>query len=192
MLTRVFNFLFGNVPVQFPSEFPLSESVARLRARTKRSVFVSLFERSAAGPVTGSRVRLQRVIPLFGNSFKPIFVGAFTQRHGRVVLEGRFTMFLFSKVFMTIWLSFALVWAILAEFVVLRTVRDDPGRLGDGAMALSLPLVGLVFFAAGIGFVRGCWWLSRNDMAYLTSVIRSALSPGGSHATAEAPRGDPR
>jgi hypothetical protein len=82
MLTRVFNFLFGNVPVQFPSEFPLSESVARLRARTKRSVFVSLFERSAAGPVTGSRVRLQRVIPLFGNSFKPIFV----ERHGRVVL----------------------------------------------------------------------------------------------------------
>jgi hypothetical protein len=188
MFTRVFNFLFGNVPVQFPSDFPLAESVARLRARTKRSAFVSLFERSAAGPVTESRVRLQRMIPFFGNSFKPIFVGAFTQNHRRVVLEGRFTMFLFSKVFMTIWLSFALAWAILAEFVVLRTVSNDPGRLADGAMALSFPLVGLVFFAAGIGFIRGCWWLSRNDMAYLTSVIRSALSPGGSRATAGTPR----
>jgi len=188
MLTRIFNFLFGNVPVRFPSEFPLSESVARLRARTKRSVFVSLFERSAAGPVTESRVRLQRVIPFFGNSFKPIFVGAFTQRHGRVVLEGRFTMFLFSKVFMTIWLSFALVWAILAEFVVLRTVSKDPGRLGEGAMALSFPLVGLVFFAAGIGFIRGCWWLSRNDMAYLASVIRSALSPAPPGNPMERPR----
>jgi hypothetical protein len=181
MLTRVFNFLFGNVPVQFPSDFPLSESAARLRARTKRSVFVSLFERSAAGPVTESRVRLQRVIPFFGNSFKPIFVGAFTQRHGRVVLQGRFTMFLFSKVLMTIWLSFALVWAILAEF--LSVAHDGPK---------SLPLVGFVFFAAGIGFIRGCWWLSRNDMAYLTSVIRSALSPGDFHAAAGAPRGDPR
>ena len=103
-LTRVFNFLFGSVPVQFPSDFPLAESVARLRARTKRSVFLSLFERSAAGPVTESRVLLQRVIPFFGNSFKPVFVGAFTQSHGRVVLEGRFTMLLFTKVFMTIWL----------------------------------------------------------------------------------------
>jgi hypothetical protein len=165
MLTRVFNFLFGNVPVQFPSEFPLSESVARLRARTKRSIFVSLFERSAAGPVTESRVRLQRVIPFFGNSFKPIFVGAFMQSHGRVVLQGRFTMFLFTKVFMTIWLSFALVWAILAE--VVSVALDGPR---------SLPLVGFVFFAAGIGFIRACWWLSRNDMAYLTSVIQRALS----------------
>jgi len=176
-LTRVFNFLFGSVPVQFPSDFPLAESVARLRARTKRSVFVSLFERSAAGPVTESRVRLQRVIPFFGNSFKPVFVGAFTQSHGRVVLEGRFTMFLFTKVFMTIWLSFALVWTILAES--LSVAHDGPR---------SLPLVGLVFLAAGIGFIRGCWWLSRNDMAYLTSVIRSALSPGPPGNAMERPR----
>ena len=177
MLTKVFDSLFGNVPVQFPSDFPLSESVARLRERTKRSVFVSLFERSAAGPVTESRVRLQRVIPFFGNSFKPIFVGAFTQSHGRVVLQGRFTMFLFSKVFMTTWLSFALVWTILAES--LSVARDGPR---------SLPLVGLVFFAVGIGFIRGCWWLSRNDIAYLTSVIRAALSPGPPGNAVERPR----
>jgi hypothetical protein len=177
MLTLVFNFLFGNVPVQFPSEFSLAESVARLRAHIKRSVFVSLFERSAAGPVTESRVRLQRVIPFFGNSFKPVFVGAFTQSHGRVALEGRFTMFLFTKVFMTIWLSFALVWTILAES--LSVAHDGPS---------GLPLVGLVFFAAGIGFIRGCWWLSRNDMAYLSSVIRSALSPGPPGNAMERPR----
>jgi hypothetical protein len=98
-------------------------------------------------------------------------------------------MFLFTKIFATIWLSFALVWGILAAFAVLRTVSDDPGRLGDGAMALS----GLAFLAAGIGFIRGCWWLSRNDMGYLTTVIRSALSPRGPHATAGAPmEGDPR
>jgi hypothetical protein len=97
-------------------------------------------------------------------------------------------MFLFTKVFMTIWLSFALGGTILTEFVMLRTVRNDPGRLGDGAMALSFPLVGLVFFAAGIGFIRGCWWLSRNDMAYLSSVIRSALSPGPPGNAMERPR----
>ena len=55
-------------------------------------------------------------------------------------------------------------------------------------MALSFPLVGLVFFAAGIGFIRGCWWLSRNDMAYLASVIRSALSPAPPGNAMERPR----
>jgi hypothetical protein len=188
MFRRVFNLLYGDIPASFPSQFPMSESVARLRARTERSIFSSLFHESAAGPVGESRVRLQRVIPLFGNSFKPIFVGAFQQSHGRVVLEGRFTMFLFSKIFMTAWLTFALVWTIMAAWVVLRTVRDDPGRLGDGTLALLFPLIGLGFFVVGIGFIRGCWWLSRNDMAYLTSVIQKALSPGPPGNAMERPR----
>ena len=188
MFRRVFNFLYGDVSASFPSDFPMSESIARLRARTERSIFSSLFHESAAGPVGESRVRLQRVIPLFGNSFKPIFVGAFQQSHGRVVLEGRFTIFLFSKIFMTAWLTLALVWTIIAACVVLRTVHNDPGRLGEGTLALLFPLFGLVFFAAGIGFIRGSWWLSRNDMGYLSSVIRSALSPGPPGNAMERPR----
>src|SRR3989442_9859820 len=106
MIKAAFRFLYGDVPVRFPSAFSLAESVMRLRASTKRSVFLSLFHQSAVGPVHESRVRLQRVIPFFGNSFKPIFIGAFHQDHGGVFLEGSFTMFLFSKVFMTVWLTF--------------------------------------------------------------------------------------
>lgn len=166
MIRRVLGFLYGDVPARFPSDFPLSESVARLRERTRRSVFVTLFQEAAAGPVTESRVRLQRVIPLVGNSFKPIFVGTFQQSHGRIVLEGRFTMFLFAKILMTMWLTFALLWTCVAALAVLR----------DGAMTLFFPLYGFGLFATGIAFLRVCWWLSRNDIAFLTSVIQRALS----------------
>ena len=188
MLTRIFNFLFGNVPVRFPSEFPLSESVARLRARTKRSVFVSLFERSAAGPVTESRVRLQRVIPFFGNSFKPIFVGRFEHSHGRVILQGRFTMFLFSKIFMTAWLGFAVVLTIIAAAATLHTVMRSDANPEQDLMTLLFPLVGIGFFLAGVAFVRGCWWLSRSDIPFLTSVIQAALRDRASNSAMERTR----
>jgi hypothetical protein len=120
-------------------------------------------------------VRLQRARPFFGNSFKPIFVGAFRHHHGRVVLEGRFTMFLFSKVFMTVWLTLALAFTVVAVTVSLRTAADAPGQ--RDVTALFLPLIPLGFLVLGIGFVRFCWWLSRNDMSYLAALIQEALSP---------------
>ncbi len=185
MIKRFFNFLYSNIPVRFPSDFPLSESVQRLQERTKRSVFSSLFRQAAVGPVNESRVRLQRLIPWFGNSFKPIFVGKFHHSQGRVVLEGRFTMFLFSKVFTTIWLALALLWTILAAFAALKGAGRTPTGSQQDLVALLLPLGGVLFFLAGIGFVRGCWWLSRNDIAFLESVIRGALHREAPNSTIE-------
>ena len=175
MLQRIFSFLYGNVPVRFPSDFSLAMSIERLRQRTKRSVFSALFRQAAVGPVDESSVRLHRVIPMFGNSFKPIFVGRFNLEEGRVVLEGRFTMFRLSKIFMTIWLVFALIWTVLAAAAALKTVAQDRGTISEDPEALLVPLVGVLFFLAGVAFVRGCWWLSRNDMVFLTSVIQAAL-----------------
>ena len=174
MLQRVFNFLYGDVPVRFPSDFSLVTSIERLRERTKRSVFSALFRQAAVGPVDESRVRLHRVIPMFGNSFKPIFLGRFDLDEGRVVLDGRFTMFRLSKIFMTIWLVFALLWTVLAAAAALKAVAEDGATIYD-PVAWLVPLVGVLFFLAGVAFVRGCWWLSRKDMVFLTSVIQAAL-----------------
>ena len=175
MLHGVFSFLYGDVPVRFPSDFSLRTSIDRLRERTKRTVFSALLRQAAVGPVDESRVRLHRVIPMFGNSFKPIFVGRFDLDEGRVVLEGRFTMFRLSKIFMTIWLVFALLWTVLTAAAALKTVAEDGARIHDDPEALLVPLVGVLFFLAGVAFVRGCWWLSRKDMVFLSSVIQAAL-----------------
>ena len=82
-IKRFFDFLYSDIPASFTSDFPLTVSVERLRERTNRTVFSALLRQAAVGPVTESRVRLQRVIPLFGNSFKPIFVGRFERIEGR-------------------------------------------------------------------------------------------------------------
>ena len=178
MFIRFFRFLFGDVPVEVHSAFSLHDSVQHLREVTKRSVFSSLFSQAAVGRVTATDVRLQRVIPMFVNSFKPIFVGQFRQTNGRVVLSGRFTMFLFSKIFMSVWLSFALIWTFLALLSVLgmSSVQASPSS-GNPLFISLFPLIGAGFFVAGILFVRFCWWLSRSDMKYLTDVITRALHP---------------
>ena len=174
MIKRFFDFLYSDIPANFTSDFPPTVSVERLRECTKRTVFSALLRQAAVGPVTESRVRLQRVIPLFGNSFKPIFVGRFERIDGRVVLRGRFTMFLFSKIFMTLWLAVALFWTIVAAVAALQTVTESH----EDPMKHFFPLIGVLFFLAGIAFVRGCWWLSRGDIAFLTSVIQKALTQG--------------
>jgi hypothetical protein len=59
--------LYDSTPAEFRSAYRVAESVERLSAATKRSVFSALEETTAVGKV--SVVRLQRVIPMMGNSF---------------------------------------------------------------------------------------------------------------------------
>jgi hypothetical protein len=55
--------LYESTAAEFRSAYGLDESVERLRAATKRSVFSSLGETVAVGKVSKEGVRLQRVIP---------------------------------------------------------------------------------------------------------------------------------
>ncbi len=176
MLRRFFAFLYGDVAVSFRSDFPMSESVVRLRGGTGRSIFSSLLREAVVGRVSESRVRLQRVQPFFSNGFKPIFAGAFRRHQGRVVLAGRFTMLLFSKVFITVWLTFALVWTAMAAWAALNAAGDRPPKSGPEAAVLLVPLIGVAFCLGGIAFARCCWWLSRNDINVISAVIQQALS----------------
>jgi hypothetical protein len=118
--------LYESTRVEFRSAYGLAESVARLRAATKRSVFSSLGETAAVGKVSEEGVRLQRVIPMVGNSFKPFFVGHFEVRDGVTVLIGRFSMWTFAKVFMTGWLGMALLFAVVL-IVHFKSPHSVPG-----------------------------------------------------------------
>src|ERR1700730_10329597 len=80
--------LYESTPAEFRSAFGLAEAVERLRAATERSVFSSLGKTAAVGKVPEQGVRLQRVIPMVGISFKPFFIGSFEIRDGLTVLVG--------------------------------------------------------------------------------------------------------
>jgi len=173
---ELFRNLFGNVPVEFRSAFSLEESVSRLRERTSRSLFHSLFRQSAVGRVTADSVRLQRVVPFFGNSFKPIFVGKFLAENGCVILRGRFTTFSFTKIFMVIWFSFfiaILVLEVLGEFGFIRFKVVPPQEASLAAISFLFPYI---FLVGGALFIKFGWWLSRGDMKYLALVIKAALN----------------
>src|ERR1700722_15917254 len=96
MFRWLWRLLYESTPAEFRSTFGLEESVERLRAATKRSVFSSLGETAAGGQVSGQsageRVWLQGFFPMVGNSFKPFFIGRFEIREGVTVLTGRFSL----------------------------------------------------------------------------------------------------
>lgn len=182
MIARFFRNLFGNVPVEFPSAFPLEDSVRRLREQTKRPEFLSLPRQSAVGRVTTNEVRLRRVTPSLVNPFKPIFAGRFFIKDGQVILGGRFTMFLFSKLFVTAWftiLAIASVIALLNEVGLAGFQADVPPERLLAVLFIFMP-VG--FFLVGGLFIKFCWSLSRRDIQYIEAVITAALA--SQHLTA--------
>ena len=164
MIRTLLGFIYSSIPAEFKSTYGLTESVTRLRAATRRSAFGVLGQQAAAGPVSESRVRLQRVIPMVGNSFKPFFFGRFEVRGDGVYLTGRFTMLGLVKAFMTFWFG-----SVLA-FGVALAISEINIHGGHWLPALS----GLVMFGAGVGLVGFGKWLAINDVAWLSNIVRSA------------------
>ena len=79
MFRWLWRLLYESTPAEFRSSFGLGESVERLRAATKRSVFSARGETAPAGKVSETTVRLQRVVPMVG---KAVMVGVI----GRVMV----------------------------------------------------------------------------------------------------------
>jgi hypothetical protein len=154
----------GSAPVEFESSFGMAESVERLKGATRRWGLFSVTEEVASGRVSESRVSLQRVIPMVGNSFKPFFVGRFQLSGGGVVLRGRFTLHWLVKLFMGFWLGFCVFFTTLAIVGAMRSPR-----------AAAAPFAGLAMLGFGLGLIRLGGWFSRNDPAWLSAVIRNAL-----------------
>jgi hypothetical protein len=172
MLRWFWRLLYQSTPAEFRSGFGLEESVERLRAATKRSVFSALSETAAVGKVTEKSVRLQRVIPMFGNSFKPFFLGQFQSGNGQVLLVGRFTMLPMVKVFMTFWLGVVSLTSVGFLFGLKSTTP---------APAVLVPFLML---GGGVAMLAFGKWLARNDVAWLSEVIEGALKSAGTSGAA--------
>lgn len=164
MFRWIKNVWTGSEPVEFVSAFGMNESVERLRAATRRWSFPFATQECAAGTVKENRVSLQRVIPMVGNSFKPFFIGRFEQRQGKVVLRGRFTMTLLVKMFMALWLGMLALFAIAGSVAAVASPK-----------IAMFPLAAIGMMGFGVGLTALGQWFSRNDAAWLTDVMRTAL-----------------
>lgn len=121
----------------------------RLQNATRRTGLSEWTTERAVGNVSEDCVRLQRAIPFVRNSFKPVFLGSFVERDGRTLLEGGFTVFRATRIFMTFWFAFILLWTLLAIIAVLSdaaSLRHRPNRL-------LVPVAGVAFFFGGLLFL---------------------------------------
>lgn len=164
MLQAIKRFWVGSGPVEFESAYGVDESVRRLRDATRRWGLFSPTE-IAAGTVSESRVSLQRVIPMVRNSFKPFFIGKFERRADKVVLVGRFTMNVFAKMFMAVWMGFVSFVTLVGGVAATQSHHAAP-----------IPFVGLGMLLFAVLLIRFGAWLSRNDPEWLSEVIRHALN----------------
>ncbi|MGB6310198.1 MAG: hypothetical protein WBF89_20635 [Steroidobacteraceae bacterium] len=158
--------LYDSTPAEFRSPYNLAESVERLSAASKRSAFSALAETTAVGKVSEKAVRLQRVIPMVRNSFKPFFIGRFELRGDGVVLIGKFTMVPLVKVFMSFWFGMC---GLFAGEVLLSGFKPHAPK------AVFFLLQPFLMIAAGIALVAAGKWFARNDAAWLSGVIATAL-----------------
>jgi len=175
-----YDLLYERVPAEFKSAFSLEESIGRLRSATRRSSFSVLAAQAAVGRVTESKVSLQRVIPMVRNSFKPFFIGRFELRGGDTYLVGDFTAPPFTKIFMSIWFGILLLIAL----AMLTVFLANPGPFGFAAVGPFGMIV------AGIIFLRIGKWFSRNDAAWLSRFISTALSAPASAVVSGGPAPD--
>jgi hypothetical protein len=159
------NFVYGSTPAEFKSSFPLDESVSRLKTACKSSVFKAFGSQEAVGKVSESSVRLQRVIPFVGNSFKPFFFGSFHQVDGRVILSGHFAMHWLVKAFFSLWFGFILL-ITGSDLVHALPSNDKWHRVLNGSVMLLF----------GYALIMGGKWFARNDIAWLSERIRKALT----------------
>lgn len=169
MVRWFFQFLYGSIPARFGSAYSTAEAMARLSAVVKPSVLSAFAGECAVGTVAEEKVRIQRVIPLVGNAWKPFFYGSFSAAGTGTVLEGTFKFSLFTRVVMSLWFGFIAFWTLLATATVLTKSPSD----------FWFPLFGVGMFAAGIGMVRAGKWFARNDIAWLTQLITQALGTNG-------------
>lgn len=162
----LFGLLYGATPREFESVFDLEESVRRLLAATEQPHFGGLTHEAAVGHVSKSHVSLQRVVPLFNNSFKPFYVGAFREIDGRVLLTGRFTMSWWVKALMTVWFG---MFAMLTASGIAPLLMRDTNEWW-------IAVVGAGMFALGLGLLAWCKLVSYDDIPWLSKVIEDALS----------------
>jgi hypothetical protein len=174
MFRWLWRLLYESTPIEFSSAFGLEESVERLRTATKRSVFSALSETAAVGKVSEKSVRLQRVIPMVGNSFKPFFLGWFQSSEGKVLLVGRFTMLPIVKVFMTFWFGTVALASVGLVFG-LNSTMPVPAVFGP-----------FVMVGGGVAMVAFGKWLARNDVVWLSRLIEGALKSPGAPGAAPA------
>lgn len=170
-MKRLLGAIYRTERVSFEIEAPVEVAVERLSRVTASSVLRTMFQEALVGRVTATRVVLKYHRPLFRNAFAPVFSGSFTGDRNRASLEGRFTLPLFPKAFLIVWLA-------LMCLVLLVTVVSFPNLRGSLLQRLAAVFMALLMLVFGVSLANIAWRLGRRDVEYISRRVREALVSG--------------
>ena len=164
MFTTRHGFLFGESAVEFPSCYPLAESVVRLRTAVASSEFL-LLRQTAVGTVQDDEVRLKWGGPSTLKAYRLRFEGAF--RHGSegVILAGKFIVDGAGEMRRTIILA---IWQPLLGFLMLGTLLQ--------IWFILLPLILIVIVLCLLSERRHRRESAHEEVAWISAVIERALT----------------
>jgi len=167
--------IFPNIPTSFKTSRSVHSAMLRLGAVVEANPFLMLVKPGIYGPVSEERVRLSHSFPLLGNSSKPYYYGRFIECAERTELVGQFTVCSLSKILIRIWFGGVVLFMILTSTILFSELihRGISGVIEDDAWLG--PTVCTAFLVFGLFLVRGGWWLSRGDIARISTVIEEAL-----------------
>jgi hypothetical protein len=173
MARSFFDFLCGNEPMAFESDFGLHESVRRLTAEVKPPLLeyrplVALRTTVVVGEVAEEHVTLWCERLLVRNGFRPVFLGRFQIFDERVVLIGKMVG-VNGQVHLVVGAGLAMgLFFTLGTLLELMKGSDDPALW-------VMPLGGVLPVLFVLGVVRVGRWLSSGDEDWILAAIRSAL-----------------
>ena len=164
-MRKLFDAIYRKEYLEMDFDVPIDLVVDRLQKEVGRTFFSALSSQRMVGYVSKERICIRRVIPLFQNSFSPILFGSLTCKNGKTNLNGVLRMHRYTQLFMSLWFGFIVVWLALVS--VLAVVIPSE--------AWMFPLIGILFFGAGVGILFIGKWFSRNDKEWIENNITYAI-----------------
>jgi hypothetical protein len=150
--------------VKITSSLSIDEAVERLSREVKSSALSTCTTEALAGRVSNEKVYLYRIVPFVGNSFLPVFEGAFEEKEGITILSGRWAFHPYAKVF-------GVLYASLLTFTLFS------GTIPDTQITISLIAVNLLFLFVGWFSWHISSQIASDDKAWIIRYVTLAINP---------------
>jgi len=136
----------------------------RLSANVKGMEIHNPIRQCVVGKVSESKVVLRRYRPLWGNSFIPIFRGKFVSRSGKSILEGEYSILMFTKIGMSLW------YVLVIGFGMMTAITSNNQLERKWSI-----IIAAVMLLLGIGLLHFGWITGKKDINYIDSVINESI-----------------
>ena len=158
--------------LEISTKLGFEDAIGSLQKMISKSGGSSLIlEKRTRGYVSSKKVYLYRSQTMFGNPYKPVFVGKVVKEQDNVILKGSFTTYIFGKILLTVWI--VLVSAMVG-FMVLDTYINNHSDF-NSTLITAIGIY-IVFVLAGVCSMFFGRFQAGDDIEYLSNKIREALN----------------